>query len=137
MESIRKGLRQLGYVEGQNVAIELRYAPAGLQQLPDLVAELVRLKVDVIITFGDLATNIAQQATSSIPIVSVADDLLGSGLIGTLSQPGGNTTGLTILAPELSAKRLELLQRIVPGMVEGTHGGRGSHVLRTQPSGNV
>ena len=116
MESIRKGLRQLGYVEGQNIAIELRYAPAGLQQLPELAAELVRLKVDVIVTFGDLATKIAQQATSSIPIVSVADDLLGSGLIGTLSQPGGNTTGLTILAPELSAKRLELLQRIVPGM---------------------
>jgi putative tryptophan/tyrosine transport system substrate-binding protein len=116
METIRKGLRQLGYVEGQNVAIELRYAPAGLQQLPDLAAELVRLKVDVIITFGDLATKIVQQATSTIPIVAIADDLLGSGLIGSLSQPGGNTTGLTILAPELSAKRLELLQRIVPGM---------------------
>jgi putative ABC transport system substrate-binding protein len=116
MESIRKGLRQLGYVEGQNVAIELRYAPGGLQQLPDLAAELVRLKVNVIITFGDLATKITQQATSTVPIVSVADDLLGSGLIGTLSQPGGNTTGLTILAPELSAKRLELLQKIVPGM---------------------
>src|SRR5579864_449372 len=79
MESIRKGLRQLGYVEGQNVAIELRYAPAGLQQLPDLAAELIRLKVDVIITFGDLATKIAQQATNTLPIVSVADDLLGSG----------------------------------------------------------
>ncbi len=116
MESIRKGLRQLGYVEGQNVAIELRYAPAGLQQLPDLAAELVRLKVDVIITFGDLATKIAQQATSTMPIVAIGDDLLGSGLIGSLSQPGGNTTGLTILAPELSAKRLELLQRMVPGM---------------------
>jgi len=116
MESIRKGLRQLGYVEGQNVAIELRYAPAGLQQLPDLAAELIRLKVDVIITFGDLAIKIAQQATSTVPIVAIGDDLLGSGLIGSLSQPGGNTTGLTILAPELSAKRLELLQRMVPGM---------------------
>jgi putative ABC transport system substrate-binding protein len=70
----------------------------------------------VIITFGDLATKIAQQATSTVPIVAIADDLLGSGLIGTLSQPGGNTTGLTILAPELSAKRLELLQKMVPGM---------------------
>jgi putative ABC transport system substrate-binding protein len=116
MESFRKGLRQLGYVEGQNIAIELRYAQKGLQQLPDLAAELVRLKVDVITTFGDLATKIAQQATSTVPIVAIGDDLLGSGLIGSLSQPGGNTTGLTILAPELSAKRLELLQKIVPGM---------------------
>jgi putative tryptophan/tyrosine transport system substrate-binding protein len=116
MESFRKGLRQLGYVEGQNVAIELRYAERGLQQLPDLAAELVRLKVDVIATFGDLATKVAQQATNTIPIVTAGDDLIGSGLIGSLSQPGGNTTGFTILAPELSAKRLELLQRIVPGM---------------------
>ena len=116
MESFRKGLRQLGYVEGQNVAIELRYAERGLQQLPDLAAELVHLKVDVIATFGDLATKVAQQATSTIPIVTAGDDLIGSGLIGSLSQPGGNTTGFTILAPELSAKRLELLQGIVPGM---------------------
>ena len=116
MESFRKGLRQLGYVEGQNVAMELRYAEGGLQQLPDLAAELVGLKVDVITTFGDLATKVAQQATSVTPIVAISDDLLGSGLIGSLSRPGGNTTGFTILAPELSAKRLELLQRIVPGM---------------------
>jgi putative ABC transport system substrate-binding protein len=116
MESFRKGLRQLGYVEGQNVVIELRYAERGLQQLPDLAAELVRLKVDVITTFGDLATKVAQQATSITPIVAITDDILGSGLIGSLSRPGGNTTGFTILAPELSAKRLELLQRIVPGM---------------------
>jgi putative tryptophan/tyrosine transport system substrate-binding protein len=116
MESFRKGLRQLGYVEGQNVAIELRYAKRGLQQLPDLAAELVGLRVDVITTFGDLATKVAQQATSITPIVAITDDILGSGLIGSLSRPGGNTTGFTILAPELSAKRLELLQRIVPGM---------------------
>jgi putative ABC transport system substrate-binding protein len=116
MESFRKGLRQLGYVEGQNVAIELRYAERGLQQLPDLAAELVGLKVDVITTFGDLATKVAQQATSITPIVAITDDILGSGLIGSLSRPGGNTTGFTILAPELSAKRLELLQRIVPGV---------------------
>src|SRR5512135_605242 len=69
MESFRKGLRQLGYIEGQNVVIELRYAQGGLQQLPELAAELVRLKVDVITTFGDLATKIAQQATSTISIV--------------------------------------------------------------------
>jgi putative tryptophan/tyrosine transport system substrate-binding protein len=116
MESFRKGLRQLGYVEGQNVAIELRYAQAGPQQLPDLAAELVRLKVDVITAFGDLTPRIAQQATQTIPIVAIGDDILGSGLIGSLSRPGGNTTGFTILSPELSAKRLELLQRMVPGM---------------------
>ena len=91
MESFRKGLRQLGYVEGQNVAIELRYAQAGPQQLPDLAAELVRLKVDVITAFGDLTPRIAQQATETIPIVAIGDDILGSGLIGSLSRPGGNT----------------------------------------------
>jgi len=116
MESFRKGLRQLGFVEGQNVAIVLRYAQGGPQQLPDLAAELVRLKVDVITTFGDLTPRIVQQATGTIPIVAIGDDILGSGLIGSLSRPGGNTTGFTILSPELSAKRLELLQRMVPGM---------------------
>jgi putative tryptophan/tyrosine transport system substrate-binding protein len=116
MESFRQGLRLLGYVEGQNVAIELRYAEGGLQQLPDLASELVRLKVDVIIAFGDLGPRIAQQATGTIPIVAIGDDILGAGLIAGLSRPGGNTTGFTILSPELSAKRLELLQEIVPGV---------------------
>jgi putative ABC transport system substrate-binding protein len=116
MESFRQGLSQLGYVEGQNVAIELRYAQGGLQQLPDLAAELVRLKVDVITAFGDLAPRTAQQATRTIPIVAIGDDILGAGLIDGLSRPGGNTTGFTILSPELSAKRLELLQEVVPGM---------------------
>ena len=116
MEAFRGALRQLGYIEGQNVAIELRYAEGGLQQLPNLAAELVRLKVDVIAAFGDLAPKVAQQATGTIPIVSIGDDIFGAGLITGLSQPGGNTTGLTILSPELSAKRLELLQEIVPRM---------------------
>jgi putative tryptophan/tyrosine transport system substrate-binding protein len=116
MESFRQALRQLGFVEGQNIAIEFRYAQGGLQQLPDLAAELVRLKVDVITTFGDLAPKIAQQATQTIPIVAIGDDVLGAGIITSLSRPGGNTTGLTILAPELSAKRLEVLQEMVPSM---------------------
>jgi putative tryptophan/tyrosine transport system substrate-binding protein len=116
MESFREALGRLGYVEGQNLAIELRYAEGGLQQLPDLAAELVRLKVDVIIAFGDLGPRIAQQATGVIPIVAIGDDVLGAGLIAGLSRPGGNTTGFTILSPELSAKRLELLQEIVPGI---------------------
>jgi putative tryptophan/tyrosine transport system substrate-binding protein len=116
LESFREGLRRSGFVEGQNVAIDLRYLQAGQQTLADHAADLVRAKVAVIATFGDSATKIAQQATSTIPIVSLADDLLGSGLIGSLSRPGGNTTGITILAPELSAKRLELLSTIVPGL---------------------
>ena len=114
MEAFRQGLRQLGYVEGQNVAIELRYAEGGLEQLPSLAAELVRLNVDVIAAFGDFAPKVAQQATGTIPIVAVGDDIMGAGLISGLSRPGSNTTGLTILSPELSAKRLELLQQMVP-----------------------
>jgi putative ABC transport system substrate-binding protein len=116
LESFREGLRRSGFIEGQNVAIELRYVQAGHQTLTEHAADLIRTKVDVIATFGDSGTKIAQQATTTIPIVSLADDLLGSGLIGSLSRPGGNTTGITILAPELSAKRLELLSTIVPGL---------------------
>jgi putative tryptophan/tyrosine transport system substrate-binding protein len=116
MESFREGLRRSGYVEGQNVTIELRYTEAGQEQLAGHAADLVRANVDVIATFGDGGTKIAQQATSTIPIVTIGDDLLGSGLIGSLSQPGNNTTGITILGPELSAKRLELLSTMVPGL---------------------
>lgn len=116
MESFRQALRQLGFVEGQNVAIELRYARGGLQQLPELAAELVHMKADVLVTFGDLTPKIAQQATKTIPIVAISDDIVGAGLVSSLSHPVGNTTGLTIMAPELSAKRLEVLQEMVPGM---------------------
>jgi ABC-type uncharacterized transport system substrate-binding protein len=116
MESFRQGLRASGLVEAQNVAIELRYAQRGPQQLPELAAELVRLKVDVIFAAGDLAARTAQQATSTIPIVTIADDIIGAGLIASLSRPGGNVTGVTILAPELSAKRLEILRDIIPGL---------------------
>jgi putative tryptophan/tyrosine transport system substrate-binding protein len=116
MESLRQGLRDLGFVEGQNIAIELRYAKDGLQQLPELAAELVRLNVSVIQASGDLAPRIAQHATKSIPIVAMSDDILGAGLIANLSRPGGNITGLNILSPELSAKSLELLKDIVPGL---------------------
>ena len=118
MESFRRGLREQGYVDGRNVVIELRYAQGGPQQLPDLAADLVRMNVDVIWTAGDLATKVAQQATATIPIVALADDMLAAGLVTSLSRPGGNTTGLTILASELSAKRLELLKNIFPGIHE-------------------
>jgi putative tryptophan/tyrosine transport system substrate-binding protein len=116
MDAFRQGLRESGLVEGRDVVIELRYAQGGLQQLPELAAELVRLKVDVIEASGDLAPRVAQQATTTIPIVAFSDDILGAGLITSLSRPGGNTTGLTILSPELSAKRLEVLRELVPGI---------------------
>ena len=116
MESFRQGLRALGFVDGQNIAIELRYAQRGPQQLPELAGELIRSKVDVIFASGDLAPKVAQQATETIPIVAISDDILGAGVIASLSRPGGNTTGLTILAPELSAKRLEVLKDIIPGL---------------------
>lgn len=116
MEAFREGLAKSGFVDGRNVRIELRFARAGLQQLPELAAELVGLKINVIQASGDLAPRVAQQATDTIPIVAFSDDILGAGLIHTLSRPGGNMTGLTILSPELSAKRLEVLREIVPGI---------------------
>jgi len=116
MESFRLALRQLGFVEGRNLAIELRYARKGMQQLPELADELVRIKVDVLTTFGDLTPKIAQRATTSIPIVAISDDILGARLVTSLSHPDLNTTGLNIMSPELSAKRLEVLQEIVPRM---------------------
>ena len=117
MDAFRQGLRESGLVEGRDVVIELRYAQGGLQQLPELAAELVRLKVDVFQASGDLAPRVAQQATATIPIVAFSDDILGAGLIATLSRPGANTTGLTILSPELSAKRMEVLRELVPGRI--------------------
>ena len=86
MESFRQALRQLGFLEGQNVEIELRYARRGLQQLPELAAELVGMNVDVLTTFGDLTPRIAQQATATIPIVAISDDILGAGLVSSLAH---------------------------------------------------
>ena len=116
MESFRRGLREQGYIDGRNIIIELRYSQRGAQQLPQLAAELVGTNVDVIWAAGDLAPKVAQQATSTIPIVAVADDMLGAGLVTSLSRPTGNTTGLTILAPELSVKRLEVLKGLFPDL---------------------
>jgi putative ABC transport system substrate-binding protein len=116
MEAFRQGLQDTGLVEGRDVIIELRFAQGGPQPLAELAAELVRLKVDVIHASGDLAPRAAQQATATIPIVAITDDILGAGLITSLSRPGGTTTGLTILSPELSAKRLEVLRDIIPGL---------------------
>jgi ABC-type uncharacterized transport system substrate-binding protein len=114
LESFREGLREAGYIEGYNLTIELRYSRRGAQYLPEL--ELVRLDVEVIQASGDFAPKVAQKATGTIPILAFTDDVLGADLVSSLSRPGGNTTGLTILSPELSAKRLEILSEIVPGL---------------------
>jgi putative ABC transport system substrate-binding protein len=115
VEAFRQGLRELGYVEGKNIVIEWRWAEGKLDRLPALAAELVRLKVDIIVAAGPAATRPAKEATSTIPIVmGFENDPVGSGVVASLARPGGNITGLSTLAPELSGKRLELLKEIVP-----------------------
>jgi putative tryptophan/tyrosine transport system substrate-binding protein len=109
LERFTQALRQLGFTEGHNLAIELRYAQQGLQQIPELAAELARMNVEVVAAFGDLAPKAMQQASKAVPIVAMADDILGAEIVTSLSRPGGNTTGVTVMAPELSQKRLELL----------------------------
>ena len=114
-EPFRQGLRDLGYVEGQNVAIEWRFAEGRPERLPDLARELVRLKVDVIVVPVTSAALAARNATRTIPIVMVAvPDPIGAGLVQSLARPGGNVTGLSFLNPELSAKQLQLLKEVVP-----------------------
>ena len=114
-EAFQQGLRDLGYVEGKNIVIEWRWADGKFDRLSPLVAELVRLKVDIIVTAGPQATRPAKQATSTIPIVMAQDpDPVGNGFVASLARPGGNITGLSSLAPEISGKQLELLKEIVP-----------------------
>ena len=115
IEAFRQGLRELGYVEGKNIVIEWRSAEGKLERLPALAAELVRLKVDVIVTTGPAPTRPANEATSTIPIVMTNDnDPVGNRFVASLARPGGNITGLATLSPELSGKRLELLKETVP-----------------------
>ena len=115
IEALRQGLRELAYVEGKNIVIEWRYAEGKLDRLSELAAALVRLKVDVIVSAGPAATRPAKQATATIPIVmAFDDDPIGSGFVASLARPGGNITGLSTLAPEISGKQLELLREIVP-----------------------
>ena len=114
-EAFLHGLRDLGYVEGQNIAIEYRWAEGQLDRLPDLAAELVRLKVDVIVASSTPTALAAKNATRTIPIVFVtAGDPVGSGLVAGIARPGGNITGLSLLAPEIVAKQLQLLKEAVP-----------------------
>jgi putative ABC transport system substrate-binding protein len=115
IEAFRQGLRDLGYVEGKNIVIEWRETKGNPDRLPEAAAELVRLKVDVIVSPGPTVTRVLKEATSTIPIVMASDtDPVGSGFVVNLSRPGGNITGLSTLAPETGGKQLELLKEIVP-----------------------
>jgi putative ABC transport system substrate-binding protein len=115
MEAFRQGLRELGYAEGKNIVIERRHADGKSDRLPQLASEPARLKVDVIVSSGPTATRPAKEATSTIPIVmTFDDDPVGSGFVASLARPGGNITGLSTLAPEISGKQLELLKEILP-----------------------
>ena len=116
-EAIRLALRERGYIEGQNIAIEYRYAEGKLDRLPELAAELVRLKVDIIVAAGgDILIQAAKNATKTIPIVMVGSgpDPVEAGFVESLARPGGNVTGVTLLNRELGGKRLELLKEAVP-----------------------
>jgi putative ABC transport system substrate-binding protein len=114
-EAFRQGLRDLGYVEGKTIVIDWRSAEGKLDRLPALAADLVRLKVDIIVTAGSAVTRPTKEATSTIPIVMAQDsDPVGNGFVTGLARPGGNITGLSTLAPELRGKRLELLKEVVP-----------------------
>ena len=117
VEALRQGLRELGYVEGQNIVIEYRFAEGKPDQVSHNAAELVRLKVDAIVTGGATDTRAAKKATSTIPIVMAFDsDPVGSGFVASLARPGGNITGLSSLTPEITGKQLELLKDIVPSL---------------------
>jgi putative tryptophan/tyrosine transport system substrate-binding protein len=114
-EAFMQGLRDLGYFEGKNIVIEVRNADGTMDRLPDLAAELVRLKVDVIVAVGGQTTLPAKYATSTIPIVfTLVSDPVGAGLVTSLARPGGNLTGLSSVSTDLSGKRLELLKETIP-----------------------
>ena len=115
IEAFRRGLRDLGYTEGKNIQVEYRYAEGMEDRLPSLIAELVQLKVDVLVSPTPTAIRAAKQATKTIPIVMVTTvDPVAAGLVDSLARPGGNITGLTMLTRDLSGKRLELLKEVVP-----------------------
>jgi ABC-type uncharacterized transport system substrate-binding protein len=115
VNAFRRGLRELGYVEGQNLVIEYRSGEGRIERFPDLAVELVRLKVDVVVTRGTPAALAAKNATTTIPIVMAAiGEPAGTGMVGSLAQPGGNVTGLSAFVGELAAKRIEIMREIVP-----------------------
>ncbi len=113
----REGLRDLGYVEGRNVLIEYRWAEGQYERFPALIGELIAQKVEVIMTAGTPATLAVKKATTSVPLVMIAvGDPVGTGIVPSLSQPGGNITGLTSISTEMDGKRLELLREVLPGV---------------------
>jgi ABC-type uncharacterized transport system substrate-binding protein len=115
LEAFRQGLRELGYLEGKNIGIEYRYSEGNFRRQKELAFELARANVDVIVTSGPASTRAAKEATATIPIIMTFDsDPVGSGSVASLARPGGNITGLSTLAPEISGKQLELLKEIVP-----------------------
>jgi putative ABC transport system substrate-binding protein len=117
VDAFRQGLRELGYVEGKNITIEYRWADGRNERLRGLAAELAQLKVGIVVAHGVAATAAAQKASATIPIVCFAcGDLLVTGLVTSLARPGGNITGQTIIAPDVTGKRLELLREVVPSL---------------------
>ena len=115
LEAFRQELTKLGWIEGKNIIVEYRFAEAKAERLLELAAELVRLKVDLIVSTGTRSTLAAKRATTTIPIVMTrVGDPVGEGLVASLARPGGNVTGLSNLAPELNTKRLEILKDAVP-----------------------
>jgi len=115
LKALRQGLHELGYVEGETIAVEVRYGERKFDRIPALAAELVRLNVDVIVTGGGIDTRAAKGATHAIPIVMAQDpDPIASGFVASLARPGGNITGLSSMAPEIAGKRLEILKTLLP-----------------------
>lgn len=110
LDELRQGLRELGYVEGQTIIFENRWAARKFERFPDLAAELVRAKVDVIVATIAAAVSAARQATTTIPIVMVVNDPVAAGFVSTLARPGGNITGLSMMSPEVVGKQMELLR---------------------------
>src|SRR5262245_63862022 len=116
--ALQQGLRELGYLEGRNIVIEQRYAAGRSEKLPEVLSELIRLKLDVLVTAGDPAAHAAKKATSAIPIVMVTSpDPVGTGLIASLAHPGGNVTGFSDFHGGVITKRLEVLKDVVPLLV--------------------
>ena len=143
-DAFRQGLRELGYGEGKNIVIEYRYADGKLDRLSELAAELVRLKVDVIVTSGATNTRAAKEATTTIPIVFSQDpDPIGNGLVTSLARPGGNITGLSSLVADLSGKRLELLKEVLPKLSRvavfgnSANAGNGTQLRETERAAGV
>jgi len=142
--AFRQGLHDAGYMEGKNILIEWRWAEGHFDRLPSLAAELVRLNVDVIVSSGPSPTRFSKQATTMIPIVMAqAGDPVGSGFVASLARPGGNVTGLSTLAPEISGKRVELLKEIVPKLSRlavlgiSTYPGNAESLKETQLAGSA